>query len=210
MEAVRKQRGLSTNRIEAFSDGVFAVAITLLILEVKVPAIEHGGDLWQALWMLWPKIHAYVVSFAVIGIFWIGHHIMFHYIKRSDRILLFLNTLLLMFISTIPFVAALIGEYRDEPTALAVYGAVLALTGLIFALLWYYASAHHRLVSPTLSPALISLGRKAILLAPSIYIIAIIFSFISPWIAKVIYLIVPLLYLIPSPIDKLVDYSDEE
>lgn len=210
MDSNKQQIGLATNRIEAFTDGVFAVAITLLVLEIKVPAVEGGAELWDALVLLWPKFLAYAVSFGIIGIFWVGHHIMFHYIKRADRTLLWLNTLLLMFISAIPFSAALIGEHLSEPVAVAGYGAVLFAAGMIFWGIWMYASAGHRLTSQNLPDHIISLGRKAVILAPVVYAIAVAFAFINPLISKVIYLLVPLLYVIPSPIDKLVNFKSEE
>lgn len=206
----QKVFGLSTNRIEAFSDGVFAVAITLLILEVKVPHLALGESLWGELLHLWPKFLAYIVSFSVIGIFWVGHHIMFHYIKRADRTLLWLNTLLLMFISAIPFAAALIGEYRTEQAAVALYGGLLFVTGLIFYLLWAYASYQHRLIRPAMPRELVILGHKAVLIAPVVYLIAGLVAFVNPLVSKIIYLAVPILYLLPSPIDQLVHFKDSE
>lgn len=202
--------GLSTNRIEAFSDGVFAVAITLLILEVKIPHVEMGESLWHAVTQLWPKFMAYAVSFGVIGIFWIGHHIMFHYIKRSDRVLLWLNTVLLMFISAIPFAAALLGEYRENTDAVAAYGAFLCVTGLVFYSIWAYASRGHRLIRTNMPADLVSLGHLAILLAPAIYAIAFALAFVDPLISKIIYLVVPVAYLLPGPLDRLVHFKDTE
>ena len=205
-----KPLGLSTNRIEAFTDGVFAVAITLLILEVKVPHLEEGMSLRHELQLLWPKFLAYAVSFGVIGIFWVGHHIMFHYIKRSDRVLLWLNTLLLMCISAIPFAAALIGEYRSEQVAVALYGSLLALTGIIFLVLWLYASNGHRLIRSTMPADLVRLGTWTIALAPIVYGVATLAAFYDPLVSKVIYFLVPLIYLVPSPIDRLVHFKDSE
>jgi uncharacterized membrane protein len=209
MESIKKVFGLSTGRIEAFSDGVFAIAITLLILEVKVPQMAEAS-LWHALLDEWPKFLAYAISFGVIGVFWIGHHIMFHYVKRSNRMLLWLNTVLLMFISAIPFAAALIGEYRDSRIAVAAYGTLLCVCGMTFYGIWRYASVHHRLINASVPADLIKLGSTAVLIAPVIYALAVICAFINPYVSKVIYLIVPLLYLIPSPIDRLVEYSEEE
>jgi len=209
MEMYHNQKGLSTERIEFFSDAVFAVAITLLILDVKVPELAVGQTLWQGLWLIWPKLLSYAVSFSVIGIFWAGHHIMFHYIKRADRVLLWLNTLLLMFISAIPFAAALIGEYRNEPVAVALYAVLQTLSGLMFWFIWIYASRKRRLIRPDMPAHLVRLGHAAVLTAPIIYTIAVALAFVNPLISKIIYIAVPLLYLIPSPIDKLVDYAYE-
>lgn len=202
--------GLSTNRIEAFTDGVFAVAITLLILEVKVPFGFKEGELWSALVPLWPKLLAYAVSFGIIGIFWVGHHIMFHYIKRSDRILLWLNTLLLMFISAIPFAAGLIGEHRHEHIAVAGYGLLLTFVGLTFYALWRYASRGHRLIRPDMPADLVSLGTRVVLIAPITYAIATVLALYYPSISQIIYILVPLVYLLPSPIDRLVYFKPAE
>src|SRR5712692_6409261 len=90
---------LSTNRIEAFSDGVFAVAITLLVLNLQIPQLAASvvsRELVPKLIELWPKLLIYVLSFVIVGIYWVGHHNTFHYIKRSDRTLLWLNLLLLI------------------------------------------------------------------------------------------------------------------
>ncbi len=204
-----KKNGLSTERLELFSDAVFAVAITLLVLEIKVPHVEMEGELWHALVDLWPKFIAYAVSFGVIGIFWVGHHIMFNYIERCNRTLLWLNTLLLMFVCAIPFTAALIGEYRSDPIAAAVYGGLLTLTGSVFFALWRYASIGGRLIRTNMPTELVKLGTKIILLAPIIYAIATGIAFVSPLTSKVIYLLVPILYLLPGPIDRLVEAANE-
>ncbi len=202
-----------TERIEAFSDGVFAIAITLLILSVAVPELSTQeilkGQLIPHLISLWPKFLSYIISFSVIGIFWVGHHIMFGYIKRSDRVLMWLNIILLMIISFIPFPAALMGEYGKEQISIIIYGGTLVLAGLAFKLLWMYASYNHRLIDKNLDPSIIAIGSKAILVAPLVYGIAIGVSFINPLISILIYILVPLLYILPSPIDILVENTPE-
>ena len=203
--------GLSTGRIEAFSDGVFAIAITLLILAVTVP--EHAPEatahpeLSAQIVALWPKILSYAISFAVIGIFWVGHHIMFHYIKRSDRTLLWLNILFLMMISFIPFPAALLGQYGADRTAVIVYGATLMAAGLMIEAIWLYASAGRRLISPTLDPALIRMATGIVLAGPIVYLIAVALAFVNPLWSILIYIVVPVAYVIPSPIDRLADFD---
>ena len=107
----RPVAGLSTHRIEAFSDGVFAIAITLLVLNLQVPEIATVSELASKLGALWPKLVSYVLSFMVVGIYWVAHHNTFHYIKRSDRNLLWLNILMMLFVVFIPFPAALLGQY---------------------------------------------------------------------------------------------------
>src|SRR5439155_2102750 len=107
---------MSSARVEAFSDGVFAIAITLLVLDIHVPAPESVGDdgLGAALAHAWPSYFAYLVSFLVIGIIWINHHSMFTMVRRVDRPVLFVNLTLLLFVSALPFPTKLLAEYLTE------------------------------------------------------------------------------------------------
>ncbi len=200
---------MTTDRVEAFSDGVFAIAITLLILAISIPELSKEallkGELITHIIALWPKLLSYIVSFSVIGIFWVGHHIMFRFIKRVDRILLWLNILFLMIISFIPFPAALLGEYGQEQTAIIIYGTTLFLAGISFEFLWVYASHNYRLIDKNLDSQRIARATKIVLIAPIIYLLAIIASFINPLWSIIIYILVPILYILPSPIDEFVD-----
>jgi uncharacterized membrane protein len=131
-----------TSRLEAFSDGVFAIAITLLVLEIPVPRVEDG-DLADALRHQWPSYAAYVVSFAIIGIIWINHHAVFGYVKRSSRALLFLNLHLLLWVTLIPWPTSLLAEYMlaggdNERAAALVYAVTMTLMGVAFGSLWLY------------------------------------------------------------------------
>ncbi|TWE21643.1 putative membrane protein [Kitasatospora atroaurantiaca] len=131
-------------RVEAFSDGVFAIAITLLILEIRVPTARTGLDLWHALGDEWPSYSAYVVSFMVIGVMWVNHHTIFSYIARVDRTLIFLNLVLLLVVAALPFPTALVAQNLREPqasnVAVAVYGAVMVGHAATMALFWYYVT----------------------------------------------------------------------
>ncbi|MGR7001236.1 TMEM175 family protein [Yinghuangia aomiensis] len=133
-----------TGRVEAFSDGVFAIAITLLILEIKVPEVEPGQSLWGALGHLWPSYAAYVVSFLVIGIIWMNHHQFLAHLARVDRVALFLNLLLLMTVSALPWptsvVAAYLRDGDDAKIAMAVYGGFMVLFSAAFSLFWWYVT----------------------------------------------------------------------
>src|SRR6185503_13494120 len=133
---------MSLGRLEAFSDGVFAIAITLLVLEIPVPSVEHG-ELPDALLDQWPVYAAYVVSFAIIGIIWINHHSVFGYIERVDRGLLFLNLNLLLWVALIPWPTSLLAEYMqaggtDERAAALVYALTMTFMGASFGGLWLY------------------------------------------------------------------------
>ena len=143
---------VSTSRLEAFSDGVFAIAITLLVLEISVPT-GRGNDLWQALGEQWPSYAGFVLSFFTIGIIWVNHHAAFDWVARTDRSLLFLNLLLLMAVAFIPFTTALMADYlreaRGQDVAAAVYSASLLLMSLSFAETTRYVHAHPALLKPS-------------------------------------------------------------
>lgn len=206
--------GLTTTRIEAFSDGVFAIAITLLVLEIAVPELTHDEvaheQLIQRILELWPKFLSFFISFGIISIFWVGHAIMFHFIKRADRMLLWLNSLLLLFISFIPFPAALIGEYAPDRTSVMLYGATLCAAGIVFSLLWQHASRRQRLIDKHTPEHIVHLAHKVVLLAPIVYAAAVGIAFFNPVVSIIIYILVPLAYVIPSPIDKIVDAASQE
>jgi uncharacterized membrane protein len=144
---------VSSRRTEAFSDGVFAIAITLLVLDLVVPgktlAAENG--LAHELGKEWPAYFAYLVSFLVIGIIWINHHNVFDKVKLVDRPVLFANLLVLLFVSLIPFPTRLLAEYltarpSDSHVAAAVYSATMLAMGLSYALLWWLITRDERLL----------------------------------------------------------------
>ena len=136
-----------TGRVEAFSDGVFAIAITLLVLDLKVPS---EGPLLPALLAEWPTFAAYVISFVFILIMWINHHWMFQHIVRIDSSFMLLNGLLLLGITVVPFPTNLIAQYilsSDQKVAAAVYSGWFLLIAIFFNLLWRYAAHNGRLLS---------------------------------------------------------------
>src|SRR5450631_1771805 len=139
-----------TARVEAFSDGVFAVAITLLILEIKVPG--YDSDLGAKLLLQWPSYLAFVISFAFIGIMWINHHRLFTHIKKSDDTLLLLNLALMFGVIVIPFTTSVVAAHLGHPgarTAVIVYDSSYLGIAVFFNLLWRYAASHNgRLLAP--------------------------------------------------------------
>jgi uncharacterized membrane protein len=128
---------LESNRVEAFSDGVLAIAITLLVLDLKVPDVGEDGGLAHALGAQWPSYLAYLVSFLIIGIIWINHHGIFAMVRLVDRVTLFANLILLLIVSAIPFPTRLVAEYIREPngarTAALIYSATMLAMSLAFA-----------------------------------------------------------------------------
>ncbi|MGA7984496.1 MAG: TMEM175 family protein, partial [Burkholderiales bacterium] len=143
---------LAFDRLLYFSDAVFAIAITLLALELRLPEdVAGGGDaLWHALGAMWPKYLSFLVSFMVIGLYWQGHHRMFRLINRFDDRLLWINLLFLMCIVVIPFPTSVLGEHANQPAAVVFYACVLALTGLLQLAMWLYATFARRLVEVSL------------------------------------------------------------
>jgi uncharacterized membrane protein len=140
-----------TSRLEAFSDGVFAIAITLLILEIRVPA--HSANLSHALLHEWPSYFAYAVSFLTIGIMWVNHHQLFKFVRGTDRKLLFVNLGLLMLVAFLPFPTAVVAEFIEKSSqaraAVVLYGTTLTLTAIFWQLLWYWAIDRPHIVGPS-------------------------------------------------------------
>lgn len=178
------------DRITMFSDGVFAIAITLLVLEIHVPDLTgHEGQLTDELWkLLWPKIGTYAISFLVIGTFWAGHHRLFLHIKRYDRRLIWLNNFYLMLVAFQPFPTAVLGEYGSQTAAVVFYSAVQILTTLFRLAVWVYATFHHRLVDDDLDDRYILSTTLTILSTIVIFGITIGLAFINADLAKYFWL----------------------
>jgi uncharacterized membrane protein len=171
-----EQDHLGLERLIFFSDAVFAIAITLLALEIRLPAgQEIGSDegLLTALLSIWPRYLSYVVSFLVIGMYWMAHHRMFRTIARYDRRLLFLNLLLLLCIAFVPFPTAILGEHNG-PVATIFYAATMVVTGLVSARLWWYASGSgRRLLAASLAAAELRASRLRTLAPPAVFLLSI-------------------------------------
>ncbi|MDQ2902407.1 MAG: TMEM175 family protein [Chloroflexota bacterium] len=202
----QNQRGpgapLSTARTEAFSDGVFAVAITLLVLNLQVPQLASEEWFNNELPHLWSKVLIYMLSFVVVGIYWVAHHNTFHYISRSDRNLLWLNILFLMCIVFIPFPTALLGQYTHQQTPVIIYAGTLVITGLVLQSLWWYVTSNYRLVDREIDPQLVKKATRRNLLAPLIYLLAIGISFLKIEVSLALLVLVPVLYIFPGRIDR--------
>lgn len=152
----RETPAISTGRLEAFSDGVIAIAATLLILEVHKPGDAQG--IWTWLQHHWVEIDAYAIAFLTIGIMWVNHHMLFHLVRRVDRALLFLNLGLLAMIAFLPLPTATAGERYDDPGSIVFFSASFGLTGVWFLLIWWYLLRHPELVDAearaSIAPAL--------------------------------------------------------
>jgi uncharacterized membrane protein len=188
-----------TARLEAFSDGVFAIAITLLVLEIKVPAtsaLVQLGGLWPALAQRWPNYVGYVVSFLIIGIMWVNHHALFAYIRRVDRPLMLANLLLLMGVGFLPFPTAILAEHLADQAArtqaTAFYGATLIFTSLTFNLVWWTGRWRGRLLgSDRHEPGLRTITRRYAF-SPISYALATALAFVNVWLSLGVHLAVAL------------------
>jgi uncharacterized membrane protein len=174
-----------TVRIEAFSDGVFAIAITLLVLGIKVPAAREigvAGSLGPAVIKLWPHYLAFVTSFITIFANWVNHHRMFSFIQRTDHPFLYWNGLLLLFVTFMPFPTALLAEYLLHPEnniAGAVFAGTYVAIAFAFKGLWHHASKNGRLLAPGVDKREIIQINRQYRYGPLLYLVAFAISFVS-------------------------------
>ena len=170
------------DRIVFFSDAVFAIAITLLVLSIEVPQIPENlvaEELPDQLFDLGRNMLSYVISFLVIFSFWTVHHSIFSSIRGYDRGLLWLNGLFLMAVAFLPFPSALLGEYGDQQLVVAIYAGSMAVTRLLLSAVWWYASIGRRLIASDLDPGLIRAHHVRGVVIPLIFLISIGISFFS-------------------------------
>ena len=195
---------MTTQRLEALSDGVFAVAITLLALDVRVPQLPAGATetaLYDAVLALAPKFFTYLMTFVLVGMFWIAHHRMFATIRDVDRALLWLNVNLLLWICLLPLSASALGAYIGYRTSVILYGLNVILIGQSLFAIWHYACTRH-LLQPHTDPELIRLSYWRILIGSPIYLLGIAISFWKPRVSPWVYFAALILYLLPGRIDR--------
>lgn len=173
-EAVAVERDPHLDRFMALSDGVYAIALTLLTIDLHLPdeaASLSGHALFSSLLDTWPKLLSYVTSFTVIAIYWIAHHRIFHLIRRLDGPLLGLSLLQLAFIAFLPFPTSVLGMHVGDAVAQEFYYGSLLLSGVVAAAVWWYASAGRRLVDPRLSREVIRYYRRLAGSAPVFFLL---------------------------------------
>ena len=176
-----------TGRLEAFSDGVFAVAITLLVFSLQVPLpsdnVNTSGELVSYLLRHWPSYLAFFISFSTILIMWISHHTMFKLIHKSDTLFMFANGFLLLLVTTVPFPTQLVAAYLTGPaagTACAIYAGLFMVINLAYNLLWWSASQQHRLLKSSVSPAVVKFYTRSYMLGFPSYLLALVLALWSP------------------------------
>ena len=192
------QGQLRLSRVEAFSDGVFAIIVTLLVLELKVPSLtDHTSvtELAQRLIDLSPKFLSWLISFIIVCKFWLNHHHVLALARHANYALIWLNAIFLMFQSFVPFPTALMGEYPDNPLAVSFFGCVLALNTVLFIILHAYVL--RRLLRPD---AAAEAGGKIIaksLVGPASYLVGAASAWLNVHAAFVLYLLTPLFFITP-------------
>ncbi len=204
---------LGTQRLEAFSDSVFSIVITLLFLELKIP--EVGGqadwkDLLAALYTLAPKFISIILSFGFVAIFWVAHHQFFRTLQQSTRGLLWLNLVFLFLVCFVPFPALVMTEHPRNETAVAFFGITILLTSVMLYILRRYAWINHREISAATSENEVNQALNRSLLMVGLYAAALAVSFFLPVAAIVLYLVTLFILLFPVKVEIAQETGDEE
>lgn len=199
--------GPSTDRVEAFSDGVFAIAITLLVLEIRVPEGDEGR-LGHELLAIWPSYAAYAISFLTIGVMWLHHHHLMMFLATVDRGLLYRNLALLAVVGFLPFPTALLARYstatdsNDQRAAVAAYGLTMILLSAAFALLWDGVNRHQQLHTVDADPATIRTSRNRSIMAIALYAAATAVAVFAPLLSLAVFALIAAAFAISGPQPK--------
>ncbi|WP_372718524.1 TMEM175 family protein [Novipirellula sp.] len=196
--------GFKLDRLAGFSDGVIAIAITLLVLGLEVPS-SHTVNTSELGNYLRESLHpamGYVVSFVLIGTFWLSHYVIFHYLTHATRPLIVLNGLFLLCLTFLPFPTGLQAAYRHDEFAMVFYSFSLFMCGVTLLGIWLYASKQHRLINPNTSPTVVQSMTQRLAIAPSLCILAIGCSFLSIGISRMILLAIPCFYFSHQLVDS--------
>lgn len=170
---------VSTARLNTLVDGIFAIVLTLLVLDIRVPEATSNSELVSALVDLWPQLFSYALSFIIIGLFWLGHQLESRYIHSSDHLRTWLTLVFVMFVALLPFSSSLLGSHPFSLAAVIVYSSNVCAASLLRYLHWRYVSNHHRLVSRDLDQRLIASVSRAFLSTPLLCLLVIALSLIS-------------------------------
>jgi len=201
--SVEKEKGYGLSRLINFSDAVIAIAITLLVLEIRLPELTRGLDgptITGEILSLWPKYLGYLVSFWVIGLYWMAHHRIFRLIDSYDRRLLTLNLAFLCTVAFMPFPTSVLFDYAGVFIVVLLYAGTLTLTGLSLVAIWLYATKEHRLVDPQLDERMIHNQTQSLLVGPGVFLLSIIVAIFNPDLAMYAWLLqIPAYFLTRPP-----------
>ena len=196
---------MNKNRLEALSDGVFAIVMTLLVIEIHVPELidPSSADLWHGLVHLAPLFASYVVSFTVLMMYWTSHHAMYHmFLKNVDRTLVQLNGLYLMSLSLIPFSSHFVGSYPTQPFAIALYGGHIVIQGVIAYIILKYVLSSKQLEKHDISSRTIAQARIRAIITPAFACLGVLAGF-TPlyWLSYVLFMFPVIFNLIPGSLN---------
>lgn len=201
MAEAHPESGLSFERVVFFSDAVFAIVITLLVLEIKTPHLTDHNEsaLHHALFELLPKFTGFVVSFLIVGLMWIEHHRIFRYIVHYDAGLLWRNLLLLLCVSFVPFPTALFSEFFWSRTAFIFYTTSFACVALAKLWVWHYASSKPALMAPHVDELLVKRITRRSLAVPIACAVVAGLAFVNVWLAPIGFVTIPLIARLLDP-----------
>jgi len=189
----------SKNRVEAFSDGIFAIIITLLVLEIKVPHIHDyssTAELQEALWALLPKVISWIISFFTIAVIWVNHHKIFKQIKNLDNGIFWWNAVLLLWSSFIPFPTAVLGDYPENQTSVILYGVVMSFMAVSFTLMRFYAIRQKNVLDDNVNLEAFKNGTwMSLLFGPVMYLLGVAVGFIHPYLAFAVFIAIPVYFI---------------
>lgn len=201
-EETSKTEEKETGRLESFSDGIFAFAVTLLVLGLRDPVQSAGGDLFKGLISEWPAFFAFFTSFLTVLIMWVNHHNMFNFIRKVDTRFMFLNGFLLLTVTLNPFTTSLVADHlldTNASTAAAVYAGVFVFLSIVWNLLWRYASNGHRLVSSIVSDAEMSKVNRDFNIGTLFYVGAFALAFVNGIASIIAILLLALFWAATAP-----------
>ncbi len=196
---------ISKNRLEALSDGIFAIVMTLLVLELHVPNLPLTApnvEVTRALIALGPKFLSYVVAFVSLGVFWVGHHLMYHGVRRADRTLLWLNIAFFMLVSLLPFSTSVLNAFPRALIAPFLFGANLALVGWLLFFQWAYVCSQPGMLAAFVTAEYRTTVKLRMLAVPVATTLTAFVCFWSAGISVAIYLLLLPLYIFPAKIER--------
>ncbi|HET9250090.1 MAG TPA: TMEM175 family protein [Actinomycetota bacterium] len=196
LERQRYEREHDPSRLLALSDGVFAIIITLLVLEIHVPELSQGQTLPEAMQEIRPSLFAFLISFVVVAISWAGHRDLFALIRRTDRLLVWLNIMYLLPLSVIPFGASLLARYENAAIALEIYGFLLLAVAATRLGIWWYATGRPHLLFEPIDAASRRGGVWIVAVPAAAYLVAVVVADPLPVLSRAIYAAVPLFYFV--------------
>jgi uncharacterized membrane protein len=193
---------LPASRLETLGDGVFAIAMTVLVLGIAVPDVTGPGQLLTHLRELWPKFASYALSFVMLGVLWIGHYYQFHYIKRTDRKLIWINLFFLLSVTFLPFGAGVLGNSYEDPIAVVLYGGTILAAGTALLLHWQHATHKPELLAPNVPALVIESLRTRIIVGLACSALAMAVGYVDTRISLVVFLAMPFVYMRKSRLER--------